>query len=78
MLANKPNKPPKFKTKNWVEIYHDAHEMYNKNSEIKFKSTMLKSSLHDYHDSYSLVKGTIIIVTTASTDADANNAKSNI
>ena len=34
---------------------------YNVNSQIKFKSTMLKSSLCDYSDAYIIVKGTIII-----------------
>ena len=32
LLNNKPNQPPKFRTKNWVEINYDLCEMYNTNS----------------------------------------------
>ena len=49
----------KFRTKNWVEINDDARGTYNTNSQIKFKTTVLKSSLCDYSDAYILVKGTI-------------------
>ena len=35
--------------------------MYNKDSQIKFRTSMLKSSLCDYSDAYILVKGTISI-----------------
>ena len=35
--------------------------MYNTNSDIRFKTTMLKSSLWDYSDAYILVKGRITI-----------------
>ena len=34
-------------------------------SHIKFKTTMLKSSLCDYNDAYILVKGTISVNNTA-------------
>ena len=44
-------------------------EEYNTNSDIRFKNTMLKSSLCDYSDAYILVKGTITI-----TGARANAA----
>ena len=35
--------------------------MYNTNSQIKFKPSVLRSSLCDYSDAYILVKGTIIV-----------------
>ena len=35
--------------------------MYNTNSDIRFKTTMLKFSLCDYSDAYLLVKGRIAI-----------------
>ena len=47
-LDKTPNQPFKFTTKNWVEINDNALGMYNTNKEIKFKTTMLKSSLSDY------------------------------
>ena len=61
LLDNTPSKPTKFRTKNWVEINDDAHGTYNNNSQIKSKTSMLRSSLWDYSDAYTLVKGTISI-----------------
>ena len=55
------NKPSKFRTKNWVEINDESRRTYNVNSQIKLKTTMLKSSLCDYSDAYILVKGEITI-----------------
>ena len=55
------DQPSKFRTKNWVEINDESRGAYNVNSQIKFKTTMLKSSLCDYSDAYILVKGTITI-----------------
>ena len=56
------NQPSKFKTKNWVEINDESRGTYNVNSRIKFKTTVLKSSLCDYSDAYIHVKGKITIV----------------
>ena len=50
LLDNESNQPSKFKTKNWVEINDESRGVYNANSQIKFKATMLKSSLCDYSD----------------------------
>ena len=58
---NKSNQPSKFRTKTWVEINDESRGTYNVNSQIKFKTTILKSSLCDYSDAYILVKGTITI-----------------
>ena len=52
-------------------------EVYNVNSQIEFKTTMLKSSLCDYSDTYVLVKGTITVNNTAAA-ANNTNKKSNI
>ena len=70
---NKSNQPSKFRTKNWVEINDESRGTYNVNSQIKFKTTMLKSSLRDYSDAYILVKGTITI-TGEGADAAATQA----
>ena len=70
---NKSNQPSKFRTKNWVEINDESRGTYNVNSQIKFKTTMLKSSLCDYSDTYILVKGTIKI-TGAGDNAAARQA----
>ena len=67
---NTLNKPSKFRTRKWIEINDQSRGAYNLNSQIKFKTTMLKSSLCDYIDAYILVKGTN---NTAAAGAGANN-----
>ena len=37
-----------FRKKNWVEINDESRKTYNVNSQIKFKTKMLKSSLCEY------------------------------
>ena len=59
MLNNEPNQPTKFRTKNSIEINDDAHGTNNIDSQINFKTSMLKSSLCDCSDTYILVKETI-------------------
>ena len=61
LIDNTSNKPSKFRTKSLVEINDESRGTYNVTSQIKFKTTMLKSSLCDYSDAYILVKGTITI-----------------
>ena len=80
MLDNTPNQPTKFRTKSWVEINDDARGTYNTNSQIKFKNSILKSSiLCNYSDAYILVSGTITIDGEgdhdASKQADERNKK---
>ena len=73
MVDNASNQPSKFKTKNWVEINDESRGTYNVNSQIKFKTTMLKSNLCDYSDAYIFVKGKIEI-SGAGDDAAARQA----
>ena len=73
LIDDASNHPSKFRTKNWVEINDELRGTYNVNSQIKFKTTMLKSSLCDYGDAYILVKGKIK-VTRAGDDAAARQA----
>ena len=61
LLDDASNKTFKFRTKNWVEINDESRGTYNDGKQIKFKTTMLKSSLCDYSDAYILVKGKIKI-----------------
>ena len=72
------NQPSKFRTRNWVEINDESRGAYNVNSQIKFKTTMLKSSLCDYSDAYILVKGTISVNNTAAAGATANNTNKKV
>ena len=69
MLENTPNQPTKFRTENWV----DARGRYNTNSQIKFKNSMIRSSLCDNSDTYILVKGTITVENTATEGVAPNN-----
>ena len=73
LIDDTSNQPFKFRTRNWVEINDESRGAYNINSQIKFKTTILKSSLCDYSDAYILVKGTISVNNTAAADAAANN-----
>ena len=73
LLDGVSNQLSKFKTKNWVEINDESRGTYNVNSQIKFKTTMLKSSLYDYSDAYILVKEKTIITGTGD-DAAARQA----
>ena len=72
------NQPSKFRTKNWVEINDESRAVYTTGSDIKFKTTMLRSSLCDYSDAYILVKGNISVSNSAAADADANNTNKNV
>ena len=69
MLQNTPNQPNKFRTKNWVEINDGARHTYNTNSQIKFKISILKSSLCDYSGASILVSGTITVAGAGADDA---------
>ena len=68
-LDNTPDQPSKFRTRNWNEINDESKESYNTGSDIKFKTTMLRSSLCDYADAYILVKETITVTRAAYHDA---------
>ena len=61
MLDNTPDQPSKFRTKNWVEINDELKESDSTASDIKFKTTILRSSLCAYADAYIPIKGTITI-----------------
>ena len=75
LLDNASNQPSKFRTKNWVEISDEIRGGYNVNSQIKFKTPMLKSSLCDYSDAYILVKWTVTVNNTGKAAAPNNRTK---
>ena len=75
---NTLNQPSKFRTRNWVEINDESRGAYNVNSQIKFKTTMLKSSLCDYSDAYILAEGTITVNNTAAQGAAVNNTNKKV
>ena len=71
---NASNQRFKFRAKNWVEINDESKGTYSIGSQIKFKTTMLKSSLCDYSDSYILVKWNITVNNTLADDDATINA----
>ena len=78
LLNNESNKPSKFRTRNWAEINDEARGTYSHNKQIKFKTSMLRSSLCDYSDAYILVKGNIAVNNTAADVASVNNTNKKV
>ena len=74
MLGNTKNQPSKFRTKYWIETNDDSSGTYKTNSQIKFKTLMLKSSLPDYKDEYILASGTMPVATVPSPAVYTNNS----
>ena len=54
-LENAPNQQNKFRKRNWVEVNDESRGTYDINSQIKCKTSMLRSSLCDYSDAYILL-----------------------
>ena len=73
LLDNASNQPSKFRTRNWVEINDESSGTYSPNKQIKFETSMLRSSLCDYSDVYIIVKGNITVNNTAGAGAAATN-----
>ena len=72
LLESTSDNRSKFRTRNWVEINDELRGNYA-NSDIRFKSSILRSNLCEYPDSYIIVKG-IITITGAGDDAAARQA----
>ena len=73
LLDNSLNQPSKFRTEDLVEINNESRGTYNTNSQTKFKTAILKSSLCDYSDGYILLKGYVIVNKTTANGAATNN-----
>ena len=70
LLESTSDNLSKFRTRNWIDINDESRGNYA-NGDIKFKTSMLRSSLCDYADSYIFVKGTITITG----EGDNDNAR---
>ena len=75
LLDNTDNQPSKFRTRNWDEIKDESRAAYNnnENTNIKFETSMIRTTLCDYSDAYILVKGTISIPNMVAQGAAINN-----
>ena len=78
LLADSPNKPSKFRKRNWVEINDDIRGAYSPSKQIRFKTGMLRSNLCNNSDTYILVKGNITVSNTAAAAAAANNSNKKV
>ena len=87
LLDDTNNQPSKFRTKNWVEIIDKSRGAYNdennnnnhdNNDNVKFKTSMIRSSLCDYIDPYTLVKRTITVLRTTAADAAVSNTNKKV
>ena len=76
LLHNTPNQPFKFKTKKSVKINDESRRTYNADNQIRFKTSMFRSSLWDYSDAYILGKETIKAA--ERTAASQNNANKKV
>ena len=72
-LNNTWNLPSGYRIKNWIQINDHLRGAYNTYSDIRFKTTILKSWLCHYSDAYILVEGSIAI-TGAGDNAEARQA----
>ena len=78
LIDNTSNQQSTFRTKNWVEINDDVRGLYSPKKQIRFKTSMLRSSLCDYSDAYILVKGNITVNNTAAAGAAVNNTNKKV
>ena len=74
LLDNTPNQRAKYRTKNLVEINDDSRGTHSTNSQIKFKTSMLRSISCDYSDAYIFLSETITVPNTRDL-ANQNNRK---
>ena len=67
LLDNTPNQQSIFRTKKlglnkwWVNINSQLKLSTSTNSQIKFRTSVLESSLYDYSDAYVLLKRTVTV-----------------
>ena len=78
LLNYESTKPSKFRTKHWVEINDDVRGVYSPNKQIRFKTSMLRSSLCGYSDACILFKGNITVNNIAAAGAAANNTNKEV
>ena len=78
LLNDESSKASKFRTKNWVEINDDVRGVYSPFKQIRFKTSMLRSSLCDYSDAYILAKGNVTVNNATAACATANNTNKKV
>ena len=61
LLGSTPDKVPKFITKKCIEVNNQSGKSYSANKQIRFKTSMLRSDLCNYSETYILVKRVITV-----------------
>ena len=64
LLGTRLDEVPRFITEKWVKLQDqsgNADDRYKPSKQIRFKTSMLRSDLHDFSDAYIVVKGMIIV-----------------
>ena len=77
LLDDTIGQPSKFRTRNWDEINDESKGKYD-NSNIRFKTSMIRSNLCDYSDAYILVKRTITVTNAAAAGVAVNNTNKKV
>ena len=77
LLNDATNQPCKFRTRDWVETNNESKGRQD-NSNIRFKTTTVKSSLCNYSNVYILVNRTITVPNTAAAVAAVNNTNEKV
>ena len=72
LLGNTLDKVPRFITEEWIEVNDQSGGTYNPSKQIRFKTSMLRSKLCDYFDTYIVVKG-LVAVSADERDRDEMN-----
>ena len=58
----------KFVTREWIKVNDFSGGQYPVNKNIRFKTLILRSDLHDYSDAYIVVKGAIDLLPAATNE----------
>ena len=77
-LDNTPDQQSKLRTNNLVELNDESRGTYNEDNQIRFKTSMLWSSLCYYSNAYKLVKKTITVTNTAARGQPNNGANKDV
>ena len=77
LLDDTMNQPSKLRTKKWLELNDESKGRYD-NSSIRFETSMIRSHLCDYSNSYITAKGTITVPNKAAAGAAVNNTNKKV
>ena len=75
LFNNTQNQPTKFTAKNGAEVNDGSYGVYSTCSQIRFKTSMLRSSLCNFSDAHILAKGTITVLNTGTAAAPYDRNK---